>query len=210
VSDVITGIVQQLAAERDELRARLAEVEADDKWQREVEADLEARLAAAEAQADHVSFENEVDTQNLEAKLAAEEEDNRRLREEKESASVSRDEAEERVRQLDIIVHVAEKRLAAAETLVVERWTNECQSGIDRIVQDHIDDVNERLAATEARCASDHSGDGTDMTDKWATSLTESDVLNLRGIIAELRDMPANDRESFRLQAFATRIEEML
>jgi len=29
------------------------------------------RLAAAEARADHVSFENEVDTQQLEAKLAA-------------------------------------------------------------------------------------------------------------------------------------------
>jgi hypothetical protein len=31
--------------------------------------DLQARLAAAEAQADHVSFENEVDTQNLEQRL---------------------------------------------------------------------------------------------------------------------------------------------
>jgi hypothetical protein len=75
---------------------------------------------------------------------------------------------------------------------------------------DVVQELEQRLAAAEARCASDHSGDGTDMTDKWATSLTESDVLNLRGIIAELRDMPANNRESFRLQAFATRIEKML
>ena len=32
---------------------------------------LQQRLAAAEARADHVSFEHEVDTQQLEAKLAA-------------------------------------------------------------------------------------------------------------------------------------------
>jgi len=58
--------------------------------------------------------------------------------------------------------------------------------------------------------AVDHIVDATDTTDKWATSLTESDVLNLHGIIAELRDMPVNDRESFLLQALAKRIEEML
>jgi multidrug resistance efflux pump len=40
---------------------------------------LRQRLAAAEAQADHVSFEHEVDTQQLEARLAAAEAESRRL-----------------------------------------------------------------------------------------------------------------------------------
>jgi exonuclease VII small subunit len=68
--------------------------------------------------------------------------------------------------------------------------------------------AEERLAEAEAKI--DHVGDTNEMIDKWATSLTVSDVQNLRDIISELRDMPANDRESFRLQAIAKRIEEML
>ena len=43
-----------------------------------------------------------------------------------------------------------QQRLAAAEALVIDRWTSEQQSSIDRIVQAHIDDVNKRLAAAEA------------------------------------------------------------
>ena len=43
------------------------------------------------------------------------------------------------------------RKLAAAEALVICRWTQEHQRTLDRILQSHINDVEQLLAAAEAR-----------------------------------------------------------
>ena len=245
---------KRLLHENTKIRGRLAKTEASETY-------LLERLADAEARADHVSFEHEVEMQQLEAKLAAarallDENQQRQqilhleecINELQHQFAAVEAENDELIQQIDDAgdgdtwraaclrvtaeLEISHQRFAAATSLLqtAERCSEaaaddrlalyakltvaeeklvgfECNSELGRM---RVERLETKLAAAEGRCASDHSGDGTDMTDKWATSLTESDVLNLRGIIAEMRDMPGNDRETFLLQALAKRIEEML
>jgi len=95
---------------------------------------LRQRLAAAEAQADHVSFEHEVDTQQLEAKLAA--------------AEAAVHELEEQVTSLESERNELNRRLVAAEACANREYNERAAIEIGH------QSLTERLAAAEMCCKS--------------------------------------------------------
>jgi uncharacterized protein YeeX (DUF496 family) len=154
------------------------------KTQREME--LEQRLVAAEAQADHVSFENEVDTQKLEQRLAA--------------AEALLLHSHDRCLAGELLVAGMTERLTKAETLAVKRWTNEHQSALDRILQSHIDDVNKRLVEAEAavRTETEHARIQRELVEDERAKLTaaESRIYDLRQLLETAEDLLREYTES--------------